>query len=69
MDMRRLKMSEKLTMLNTAISKGCDYADDWEDHIVMLLREEGMSMHAVIKNSYTQGFLDGFKFRLTGDSE
>ena len=62
-------MSENLTLLEKARVKAHDYADDWEERIDMLMVDEGMRTHAIIKNSYMQGYLDGFKLRLTGDDK
>ena len=60
-------MNEDLTMLEKARVKAHDYADDHEDTVVMLRQDEGMSIHAILKNAYQQGYLDGFKYRLTGE--
>lgn len=62
-------MTDNLTLLEKARVKAHDYADEWHDRLEDIRAEEGMSMHAIIKNSYLQGYLDGFKLRLTGDSE
>lgn len=59
--------SENLTMLEKARIKAHDYADDWEDRINDLRADKGMSIHAILKNAYTQGYIDGFKLRLTGE--
>lgn len=58
---------DNLTLLEKARVKAHDYADDNEDTVVILRQDEGMSIHAILKNAYQQGYLDGFKFRLTGE--
>lgn len=58
---------EELTMLDRARIKAHDFADKYEDSFVMLRQDEGMSIHAILKNAYQNGFLDGFKYRLTGE--
>ena len=59
-------MSEQLTMLDIARVKAHDFADEWEDRITEL-RTEGASLHAILKTAYQQGYIDGFKLRLTGE--
>ena len=62
-------MSEQLTMLGIASREGYDFATNNICIMQDLMQHEGMTYHAVIKNSYQQGFLDGFKYRLTGDDK
>lgn len=59
--------AENLTLLDKARIKAHDYADDNEDTVVMLRQDEGVSIHAILKNAYQQGYLDGMKFKLTGE--
>lgn len=59
--------SENLTMLDWASIKAHDYADDNEDTFVMLRQDEGISMHAILKNAYQAGFVAGFTYKLTGE--
>ena len=61
-------MSEKLTMLEKARVKAHDYADEWET-VYDDMQQDGelVTLHAKLKTAYQQGYLDGFKLRLTGD--
>ena len=69
-------MNENLTMLekqssmyDKAITAGYLFADKHLDEVRMLMQDEGFTLHGELKMAYMHGFLDGFKFRLTGDSE
>ncbi len=59
--------AENLTLLEKAKVKAHDYADEWHDRLGDLRTEEGISMHAILKHTYLQGYLDGFRLRLTGE--
>ena len=59
--------NENLTLLDRARIQGHNFADDWEERIQMLIDDEGMSIHAILKNAYQMGFMGGFTYKLTGD--
>ena len=59
--------TENLTMLDIARIQAHNYADDHEDTIVMLRQDEGMSIHAILKNAFQQGYMAGFTYKLTGE--
>ena len=59
--------NENLTMLDRARIQGHNFADDWEERIQMLIDDEGMSIHAVLKNAFQHGYMAGFTYKLTGD--
>ena len=60
---------DNLTLLEKARLNAHNYADDHEDTVVMLRQDEGMSIHAILKNAYQNGYIDGFKLKLTGDDK
>ena len=60
---------ENLTMLDIARIQAHNYADENEDLVVMLRQDEGMSIHAILKNAYQMGFMGGFTYKLTGDKD
>jgi hypothetical protein len=61
----------KWTIADEALHRGSNYADANLEIVDNLRKEEGMSMYAVLKNAYQQGFLDGFghKFDSTNYEE
>lgn len=50
----------KWTIADEAIHRGGNYADANLEIVATLRKEEGMTMYAVLKNAYQQGFLNGF---------
>ena len=52
----------KWTVEDEAIHRGMNYAEYWEQDIKDLLKE-GMSLHAILKNAYQEGFLHGFEHK------
>lgn len=60
---------DNLTLLQIAIAKGYKYATEHETIMSESIRFEGTSLHAVLRNAYQQGYLDGFTHRLTGEQE
>jgi hypothetical protein len=46
-----------------AIHRGNNYAECWAKDIKELMRDEGVSMHAILKNAYQEGFLHGFEHK------
>lgn len=51
------------TLLDEAIHRGANYAEANLDSIALLRKEEGMTMFAVLKNAYQEGFLHGFEHK------
>ena len=45
-----------------AIHRGYNYADHIEKQLTAL-REDGVTMHALLKNAFTDGFLYGFEHK------
>lgn len=62
-------MNENLTLLDIARIQAHNYADNQEEIVEMLQHDEGVSLHAILKNAYQQGFMGGFTYRLTGDKD
>ena len=58
---------DNLTIQNEAIKRGNAYADHWEK--VIITEREGLSLHAIIKNAYQDGFLKGVAYRLSGGED
>jgi hypothetical protein len=46
-----------------ASHRGFNYAEKWIEETKMLLRDEGMTLHSVMKTAYMQGFLHGFEHK------
>lgn len=59
---------ENLTMLDIARARAYDFATK-NERAFKDLRDEGASLHAILKVAYQQGYIDGFKLRLTGEQE
>jgi hypothetical protein len=53
----------KWSIQDEAIHRGNNYADANDDIMVDLMRTDGMSFHAVLKNAYQEGFLHGFEHK------
>jgi hypothetical protein len=52
----------KWSINDEAIHRGVNYADFWIAETKELMRE-GMSLEAVLKNAYQEGFLHGFEHK------
>ena len=50
------------TVEDEAIHRGVNYAEYWERNVKDLLKE-GVSLHAILKNAYQEGFLHGFEHK------
>jgi hypothetical protein len=46
-----------------ASHRGNNYAKHWIEETKTLLRDEGMTLHSVMKTAYMQGFLHGFEHK------
>ena len=58
---KQLKISRWVwTVQDEAIHRGNNYADANLAQIIELRKDEGMSLFAVLKNAYQEGFLHGF---------
>ena len=53
----------KWTVADEAIHRGNNYASANLEIVTMLRQDEGMSLHAVMKQAYTEGFLHGFEHK------
>ena len=53
----------KWSIRDEAIHRGNNYADANLEIVKMLRQDEGMSLHAVMKQAYTEGFLHGFEHK------
>lgn len=53
----------KWTVLDEAIHRGNNYAKDKEAEFLILKQDEGMTLHAMLKNAYQEGFLHGFEHK------
>lgn len=51
------------TLLDEATHRGANYAEANLDSISLLRKEEGMTLFAVLKNAYQEGFLHGFEHK------
>jgi hypothetical protein len=56
-----LNVDFKWTVADEAIHRGVNYANEWEQIIKTELR--GISIHAMLKNAYQEGFLHGFEHK------
>ena len=56
-----LNVDFKWTVADEAIHRGMNYANEWEQIIKTELR--GISIHAMLKNAYQEGFLHGFEHK------
>jgi hypothetical protein len=50
----------KWTVADEAIHRGGNYAETNLEIVAMLRKDEGMTLFAVLKNAYQEGFLHGF---------
>lgn len=51
------------TIQDEATHRGANYAEANLDSIALLRKEEGMTLFAVLKNAYQEGFLHGFEHK------
>lgn len=51
------------TIQDEAIHRGNNYAEHNLEIVADLRREQGMTMYAVLKNAYQEGFLHGFEHK------
>jgi hypothetical protein len=51
------------TIHDEAIHRGMNYATANEKIIAELRRDEGVRLHAILKNAYQEGFLHGFEHK------
>lgn len=61
------EMTKAITVYDQAIFSAIKYTDKNEEVFKMLMRDEGFTFNGVIKNSYQEGFLAGFAYRLGGE--
>ena len=61
----------KWTVADEAIHRGGNYAEANLEIVATLRKEEGMTMYAILKNAYQEGFMHGFthKFDQTNYEE
>jgi hypothetical protein len=58
-----LNVDFKWTIQDEAIHRGMNYATANEKIIAELRRDEGVRLHAILKNAYQEGFLHGFEHK------
>jgi hypothetical protein len=58
-----LNVDFKWTIVDEAIHRGMNYANDNLESIILLRKDEGMQLHAILKNAYQEGFLHGFEHK------
>jgi hypothetical protein len=51
------------TINDEAIHRGMNYASQNIHLVKEVMRDEGLSFHAVLKNAYQEGFLHGFEHK------
>ena len=56
-------MKSEWTVADEAIVRANNYANEWEIPTKELMQEEGVRLHAVMKNAYLEGFLHGFEHK------
>jgi hypothetical protein len=61
-------MKSEWTIADEAIHRGHNYAT--ANTLIMqdLKREEGMTLHAMLKNAYQEGFLHGFEHKFDNNN-
>jgi hypothetical protein len=57
------EMDTTWSIHDEASHRGFNYAEKWIEETKMLLRDEGMTLHSVMKTAYMQGFLHGFEHK------
>jgi hypothetical protein len=57
------EMDTTWSIQDEASHRGFNYAEKWIEETKMLLRDEGMTLHSVMKTAYMQGFLHGFEHK------
>ena len=57
------EMETTWSIHDEASHRGNNYAKHWIEETKVLMRDEGMTLHAVLKNAYQEGFLHGFEHK------
>jgi hypothetical protein len=58
-----LNVDFKWTVADEAIHRAMNFAKDQEAIYLTLRQEKGMTLHAMLKNAYQEGFLHGFEHK------
>lgn len=53
----------KWTVADEAIHRGMNYAKDMEANYLVLKQEKNITLHAMLKQAYQEGFLHGFEHK------
>jgi hypothetical protein len=53
----------KWSLYDEANHRGYNYAEHWLDETKVLIQDEGMTLHSVMKQAYLQGFIHGFEHK------
>jgi hypothetical protein len=56
------------TVADEAIHRGANYAEHNLETVSLLRKEQGMTMFAILKNAYQEGFMHGFTHRFDDHS-
>ena len=51
------------TVQDEAIHRGMNYAKDMEANYLVLKQEKNITLHAMLKQAYQEGFLHGFEHK------
>lgn len=57
------EMETTWSIHDEATHRGNNYAKHWIEETKVLMRDEGMTLHSVMKTAYMQGFLHGFEHK------
>jgi hypothetical protein len=57
------EMDTTWSIHDEATHRGNNYAKHWIEETKVLMRDEGMTLHSVMKTAYMQGFLHGFEHK------
>ena len=57
------EMDTTWSIHDEASHRGFNYAEHWIEETKTLLRDEGMTLHSVMKTAYIEGFLHGFEHK------
>jgi hypothetical protein len=57
------EMDTTWSIHDEASHRGNNYAKHWIEETKVLMRDEGMTLHSVMKTAYLQGFLHGFEHK------
>jgi hypothetical protein len=57
------EMDTTWSIHDEASHRGNNYAKHWIEETKVLMRDEGMTLHSVMKTAYMQGFLHGFEHK------